>query len=190
MILVAGIAAQVLIQTMNSLEEQALKTGEEALRDVSGGIEVTRVSGYYDGNNITQLAAIISPTVASQDIDLAYTYISLSDSNKKVILNYTSSCHASTPSNGLFGTVNSSNLSSSTFGILVIRDIDGSCTSSNPIINGRDLVVLLVNTTKCFLGIDTRTEVFGNVHPEYGISGVISFTTPAAFVNTIIELQP
>ena len=94
------------------------------------------------------------------------------------------------PTGGLFGTLDSSKLSASTYGILVIRDIDGSCTSDNPVINERDLVVLMVNTTQCFSGIGTRTDVFGYVHPEYGVSGVIAFTTPSVYVDTIIDLQP
>jgi len=40
-----------------------------------------------------------------------------------------------------------------------------------------------------FSGIGTRTKVSGKVMPEYGISGVISFTTPSTYINTIIELQ-
>ena len=189
MILVAGIAASVLIQTMNSLEQQALKTGQDTMRDVSSGIKVTQVSGYYDGSKITQMAIFIRTTAGSDYIDLDETYISISDTNKKVILNYTTSVFSSSVSSGLFGTMNSSNLSATTYGIMIVRDIDSSCTSSNPTINSDDLVILLVNTTYCFTGIDTRTKISGNVVPEQGINGVISFTTPSVFINTIIELQ-
>ena len=190
MILVAGISASVIIQTMNSLSEQAMITGEETLRDVSSGVEVTHVSGYADGTHITQLAVFVTPITASDAIDLRYSYISLSDSNAKVVLNYTSVCFSSSVSGGLFSTINSTNLSSTTYGIVVIRDVDSSCTSTAPIINERDLVVLLVNTTKCFSGIGTRTEVLGAVYPEYGIDGVIGFFTPQTYLDTIIDLQP
>jgi flagellin FlaB len=190
MILVAGITASVLIQTMNSLQEQAMKTGTETIRDVSSGLKVTHISGYNDGSNITQLAIFITPIAASNDLDLIHAYISMSDSSKNVVLNYSSSEFSSTVSNGLFSTLNSSNLSSSTYGILVVRDVDSSCNSTTPIINNGDLVVLLVNTTKCFSGIDKRDEVFGTVDPEFGISGVIGFTAPNAFSNTILDLQP
>jgi archaellin len=73
---------------------------------------------------------------------------------------------------------------------MVVRDIDGSCSSTTLTINDEDLIVLLVNTSKCFSGISTRTEIFGDVIPEYGISGIISFITPSAYINTIIDLQP
>ena len=189
MILVAGMAASVIIQTMNTLQQQAMETGEQTTRDVATGLRVTQVSGYSNGSSITQLAIFVKPTAGSDDIDLSYAYLSLSDTSKQVILNYTSKCFSSSVSNGLFGTINSSNLSATTFGVMVVRDADGSCTSSNPSINNDDLVVLLVNTTKCFSGISTRTTVSGSVIPEHGISGVIRFSTPSAYVDTIIELQ-
>ena len=90
MIVVAGIAASVLIQTMNSLEQQALRTGQETMRDVSSGVRVTQISGFYNGSKITQIAIFLKTTAGSEIIDLAETYISISDTTKEVILNYTS----------------------------------------------------------------------------------------------------
>ena len=189
MVLVAGIAASVMIQTMNSLEQQAMTTGQETIRDISSGLRVTHESGYSNGSKITQLAISVNTIAGSEGVDLGHAYLLLSDTNKQVILNYTSNVFSSTISNGVFGTVNSSNLSASTFGILVVRDIDSSCSAATPVINRNDLVVLLVNTTKCFSGLDKRTKITGSITPEYGINGMISFTTPSAFINTIIDLS-
>jgi flagellin FlaB len=188
-VLVAGIAASVIIETMNSLEEQALSTGRETTRDISSGLRVTQVTGYKNSSTITQIAIFIRTTAGSMDIDLNQTYISISDTSKQVVLNYASGVFSSSISSGLFGTINSSNLTATTYGIMVIRDIDSSCDSSTPIINNDDLVVLMVNTSKCFSGLSTRTRVNGRIIPEYGINGVISFTTPSAYIDTIIELQ-
>jgi len=190
MILVAGITASVLIDTMSSLEEQAMRTGVETIRDVSSGLRITHISGYNNGTKITQLAIFITPIAASNDIDLNYVYISISDSSKNALLNYSTRHFSSTVSNGLFGTLDSPNITSSTYGIMVVRDVDNSCTSINPIINSGDLIVMLVNTTNCFSGIDKRDDVFGTIDPEFGISGVIGFTAPSAFSNTILDLQP
>jgi len=189
MILVAGIAANVLIETMNNLQEKAIQTGDETLKDISGGIKVTHISGKANNSKINQLAIFISPT-ASSEIDLTTTYISLSDTSKKIIINYNDDVFSSTVSNGLFRTVNSSNLTSTTYGLIVIRDIDGSCSADSPIINDNDVVVLLINATKCFLGIDENVEVSGNIYPEYGMSGLINFRTPSSFIDSIIDLQP
>ncbi len=190
MILVAGITASVLIQTMNTLQEQALSTGSETIRDVSGGVKVTHVSAYQNGTSITQLAIFLETIKASADIDLGQAYISLSDGSSSVVLSFNSSVFSSSVSSGLFGTINSSNLSSTKYGILVVRDVDTSCDATTTVINDGDLVVLLINTTNCFSGIGTRTEVTGSVIPEYGIKGVIEFVTPSAFVDTILDVQP
>jgi flagellin FlaB len=189
MILVAGIAASVILQTINSLQQQALQTGQQTAKDVSSGLRVDHVSGYKDGSTIDQIAIYVRPTSGSDAIDLTYAYISLTDQSTQVILNYTDSIYSETISSGLFGTLNSSVLTSSTYAVMEIRDIDNSSSSSSPVINDDDYVVLLVNTTDCFSGLSTRTEVSGNVIPEQGISGVIRFTTPSAYVDTIIELQ-
>ena len=189
MILVAGIAASVIVQTINSLQQQALSTGQQTQKEISTGLEITHVSGHKSGSTLDQIAIFIRPTAGSESVDLTYAYISLSNASSVVILNYTTNSYAYSISNGLFGTLNASTLSATTYGIMEIRDIDNSSTSSSPVINSDDLVVLLVNTTACFSGIDTRTEVSGRVVPEAGISGVISFTTPSAYIDTIIELQ-
>ena len=190
MILVAGIAASVIIQTMNNLQNRAMSAGRETIRDISAGIEVRQVSGYVINSKVDQLAIFVSPIVASEDIDLSHTFISLSDTNKKIILSYDSNMFSSSVNDGVFQALNSSNLTSSTYGIVVIRDLDGSCTATSPVINENDIVALIVNTTKCFSGISPRTEVSGNVVPEYGVSGVISFVTPPALIDKIVDLQP
>lgn len=190
MIMVAGVTASVMIQTMNNLQQQAIKTSEETLKDISSGLKVTYVSGFVQNSTITQLAIFLSTTSASDDVDLTYGILSLSDSTTKVILNYTSTCFNRSISNGLFGTLNTSSLTSSQFGILVIRDIDGSCNATKPVINNEDLVVLLVNTSTCFSGIGPRTEVTGEIYPEHGIHGIIGFTTPSTYVHSIVDLQP
>ena len=188
MILVAGIAASVMIQTMNSLEEQAMSTGQQTTKDISSGLKITHCSGHNDGSTIDQLALYVRTTAGSDDINLNYAYITISDSSKQVILNYSTSMFSSTVSNGIFGTINSSNLTSTTYGIMVIRDVDSSCTSTNPTINEDDLVVVLINTSKCFSGLNARTKVSGHIVPEHGINGVIGFNTPSVYIDTIIEL--
>jgi archaellin len=90
MVLVAGITASVMIQTMDSLQQQAMQTSQDTIRDISSGLKVTQVSGYVENNSITQLAIFVRPIVASDTIDLTYSVLTLSDSRSKVVLNYSS----------------------------------------------------------------------------------------------------
>lgn len=195
MMLVAGVAATVVIQTMNSMQQQALETGRETIRDIANGIEVTHVSGKINGINITQMAIFVSPIVGSDAVDLSQSHIDLSDTDKKVILYYDSNYFNDSLSYGLFNTMDISGLDSSSYGIILIRDIDSSCSFTSPVINNRDIVVLMINTSACFgdgsppSGMGTRTEVSGGVYPEVGVRGLIRFTTPPAYTGNIVDLQ-
>ena len=195
MLLVASMAATVVIQTMNSLQQQSLETASETIRDIATGIEVTHISGKINGSNITQIAIFISTVLSSNEIDINHAHVTLADPNKQVILFYDSSYYNNSLSNGLFDSLDLTNLDSSSFGIIVIKDTDGSCIVNSPIINEEDIVVIMINASSCFgdgsttSGIGTRTEILGNVNPEAGMRGVIRFTTPSAFTGNIIDLQ-
>ena len=87
MVLVAGIAASVLIQTSAKLEIQAMQTGQETTDEVSGGIAVYSVIGYTasSSDDISKLAIGVRPRSGSEGIDLSEAYLELSDTDKKVV---------------------------------------------------------------------------------------------------------
>jgi len=189
MIITAGVTASVIFQTMDSMQQQALRTSQETIKDISTGLKISHISGYIHNSSITKLVFFVETIAGSDAVDLAETTVQLSDSETVSILHYDNTTFSSSVTNGLFGSVNSSNLSNIDFSVLVIRDIDSSCTSSNPVINKNDLVAILVNTTSCFSGISNSISVSGRIMPEQGISATIGFTTPSSFTTTIIDLR-
>jgi archaeal flagellin FlaB len=206
MILVAGVAASVLISTSNTLQSQALRTGSQTTREVSSGIRVSSVTGLVnttENDNVTEyddiwcLAITVEPRPGSDRIDLNNTFVLLSDGNKKALLTYhynDSDYFASNLTGDIFdtGKVNWSNLSSDKFGIGVLQDADTSISQFNPVLNRGDKAVLFIYTnTSAVFGsrISERKEIFGQVIPEIGSTGVISFTSPKAYVNTVYTLQ-
>jgi len=197
MVLVAGIAASVLIQTSNVLESQAMATGQETTDEISGGLAVYDVTGHV-GTDIDALAITVSTRAGSPGIDLNETVIILSEGATNTLLSY----DYADPADGHFNSsvddgdgdvfgVNYTDLTKEEFGILVLEDADGSCQRYAPVINAGDKVVLYLNTVACFggTGILERTDVFGWVYPEYGSPGVISFRTPASYNDIIFDLQ-
>jgi len=193
MVLVAGIAASVLIQTSTKLETQALATGSETTEEVSGGIAVDDVTGHV-ATDIDMLAITVRVRAGSPAIDLNHTIIELSNGSTKVILSYdyadASHFNNSVDSDAdLFGTGNISTLTNEEFGIIVLSDPDGSLSRYNPVINHGDKVVLTVDADACFGKIGERTEVTGMVIPEIGSPGMISFTTPSSYPDTVYDLQ-
>ena len=195
MVLVAGIAASVLIQTSTTLESQAMATGSETTDEVAGGIAVFDIEGHVaTDDDIDGLAITVRVRAGSPDIDLNETMILLTDGSKKVLLRYdyadanhfNSSVNESDAS--VFG-FNYTSLSNEEFGILVLNDADSSCSRYTPVINTGDKVMLFVDADACFGKIQERTDVFGYIYPEHGSPGVISFRTPSSYSDTVYDLQ-
>ena len=197
MVLVAGIAASVLIQTSTKLESQAMRTGQETTEEVSTGIAVFDIMGYApNSGNLDNMTITVRPRAGSADIDLAEVFLELSNTDYKVIMNYDTAGSNNWNDSGtgvddVFG-VACFPVAANRFGILVLEDADGSCTETNPVINRGDKVLLCVDTTQSFSatgGIDERTDIWGMVCPEQGSPGIIAFTTPASYFDNIFDLQ-
>jgi flagellin FlaB len=189
MVLVAGIAASVLIQTANRLEIQAMQTGQETIGEVSTGLGVVAINGYRtpSDENLSLMTISIQPRSGSFTIDLGQTYIELSDSDTKVVLMYDNTeFHDTADIDGdLFRATFYDGLGSTDFGIIVQQDADGSISNATPVINQGDQVMLTVNLNAVFsgssLGLPTRTDVWGLIQPEEGAPGVFAFTSPASY---------
>ncbi len=199
MVLVAGIAASVLIQTANRLETQAMKTGAETTAEVATGIQVFDIEGYCHGSGATRdikwMAIGIKPRAGSASIDLSNTVIELSDSATKLLLSYNSAdtqnfASAVSSTNGrIFSNWTITwDMDNEEFGIIVLEDADTSISVTTPVINRGDSVLLCVNTTACFSGIDPRDDVWGQIIPEEGAFGPFSFRVPSSLSDTVYDL--
>ena len=194
MVLVAGIAASVLVQTSTNLEMQALRTGQQTTDQVSSGIYVEGIEGSNTSGSITLLAVEIKTRAGSPDLDLGTTVVEISDSEIKYVLEFDSSTftlssnvNGSVFTSAYYPTGTGSGDAISKFGVIVLQDADDSCTSTNPVINFGDHVVLTIGNA--FSGIAPRTDVFGMVIAEEGAPGIIGFRTPESYTEAILELQ-
>lgn len=194
MVLVAGIAASVLIQTANRLEIQAMKTGEETIGEVSTGLGVTSIMGHRTDDaddNLDLMAITIEPRSGSFSIDLEQAYIEISDSTVKSILKYEDDdFHDTADINGnFFDATFYDTLNGVEFGIIVLQDADNSLSATTPVINKGDQVVLTVNLDQVFstsTGLTSRVDVRGLIQPEEGAPAVFAFTTPASFAADLV----
>jgi len=196
MVLVAGIASSVLIQTSNLLENQAMSTGHDTKDEISSGIRVYEIIGQHTNRNIGgvdysrfhNMSIMVTPRAGSREVDLSETIIAISDGSVKCILSWVNTYSSAPSASGLFSTDGSFNLNASEFGIIVIEDHDGSCTRQNPVLTVGDKALLTVNLSACFTGLATRNDVFGMVIIEDGSPGVFLFRTPATTSRTVVEL--
>ncbi|WP_010477639.1 flagellin [Thermococcus zilligii] len=205
MVLVAAVAAAVLINTSGFLQQKASSTGRETTQEVASGIKVERVVGKTDDtlSYIKQLAIYVSPNAGSSGIDLSNTKVILSDGKVEAVLQYVVDPTGDTEAftNGVVSDIFGSALEawsklsdgSKNFGIIVLQDSDGSLTANYPTLTKGDLVVLTVlvgGTNGVFgSGIPPGTKITGQVVPEFGAPGVIEFTTPSTYTQSVIELQ-
>ncbi|MDG6229608.1 MAG: flagellin [Candidatus Thermoplasmatota archaeon] len=188
MIISAGVAASVVMQTMNTMQQQALQTSRETISDISTGLRLTHTSGYVTNGSISQLCFFLTTIPGSNAVDLSQVRLQISDGEMMPVLSYANNSFSTSVSSGLFKTLNMSNVTNEKFGLLVIRDLDNSCSGENPVINENDLVAIIINTTACFNELSPRTTVTGRIVPEQGISAMFSFTTPSSYNDNIIDL--
>jgi len=200
MVLVAGIAASVLVQTANKLEIQAMTTGQQTTTEVATGISVDSICAQkgtwiYVGptavtGKLLNMTIAVSPRSGSTDIDLSKVTVELSDSSQKVILHYNTSLYIDMNVKGVFATAGAFNGTRS-FGLIKIVDADGSlgaAGATNPVLNKGDHALLTVTPGKAFGGWVARTHIWGTVIPEQGAPGTFSFTTPALSTDTVYSL--
>jgi len=189
MVLVAGIAASVLIQTANRLEIQAMKTGQQTTNEVATGVGIEDITGEVVGATIGNIAITVSPRSGSMDVDLSNTVVEISNSGTKYILSYDVNSYAAAPdATGVFATA-AFPAADNLFGVIVLEDADGSCIAANPVINRGDHVLLTLSSATIFApGLAQRTDIWGRVIPETGAPGVFAFRTPATYSETIYDL--
>lgn len=191
MVLVAGIAASVLIQTANRLEIQAMQTGQETIGEVSTGLAVTGIAGYRadTDTNISLMTITVQPRSGSYSIDLNQTYLEISNSNQKIILRYgwaesaTVFIDTGDITGDLFLPGHYTDLDAKTFGIIVLEDPRNSLTADTPVLKKGGKVMLTIDLVALFGadGLGTRTDIWGVIQPEEGAAGVFAFTTPASY---------
>jgi len=217
MILVAGIAASVLVSTSNTIQIQALTTGQQTTKEISSGLSVFEISGKVNVTNgvktdIRFVAITVKARPGSGDIDLNNTYILVSDGTTKSLVRYGHQnatllfVAKASAAGDLFGLLSQTDWNETNyekFGIAVLQDYDTSMTQFNPVINRGDKAILFLRCDELggydvdegwFPGVFSdeiaeRTDVFGRVIPEVGAPGVISFTSPMSYVDTIYTLQ-
>ncbi len=196
MILVAAVAATVVIQTSETLQNRAYAVGKQTIREVSSGIKVVDLTGYTDAtkSRMEYLAISIRPRAGSYDMDLNETLIYIEYDNLTVLsLDYKGGTETVTNTvspDGVFHTLNHSKLTSINFGAIAVRDADNSIINSYGL-GANDLVLVIVNLTAAFSdtqGIPTGEEFYGRIVPEVGASGMFFVSTPNAFDHRVVEV--
>ena len=192
MILVAAVAASVIIQTAENLQQRAYAVGKQTIRDVSSGLQVIDVTGYTDVNKtkIQYLAIALSPRAGSLDIDLNRTLIYLKLNNFSVLSLNTAQRISSNGYTSIFHALNLSQLNGTNFGVIAIHDRDDSIIKTNGI-SATDQAIFMVNLSAVLPdtgGLQAGDVLEGTIVPDFGGSGVFVAQAPMAFKYQVCEL--
>ncbi len=192
MILVAAVAASVIIQTAENLQQRAYAVGKQTIRDVSSGLQVIEVTGYTDVNKtkIQYLAIAISPRAGSLDIDLNRTLVYLKLHNFSVLSLNLALKVSSNGYTNIFHALNLSQLNGTNYGVISIHDRDDSIMKTNGM-SATDQAIFMVNLTAVLSetgGLLAGEVLEGTLVPDFGGSGVFVAQAPMAFKYQVCEL--
>jgi flagellin FlaB len=132
---------------------------------------------------------MVTSRAGGSGVDLGQVFVTISNGSKQCLLTWDNSFASAPSGSGVFSTANMYDFGADDFGIIVIEDADGSCTSGAPVINRGDKAVLTVNLSACFNGLTTRQDIDGMVVAEDGSPGVFLFRTPCVSSKTIVEFM-
>jgi archaeal flagellin FlaB len=192
LVLVAAIAASVIMQTAETLQQRAFAVGKQTIRDVSSGLRIISATGYTDANKtrIEYLAISITPRAGSYDLDMNKTLLYLQLDNFSVLKLNPAAKAASVDGHGVFSTLDPSLLNATNYGIIVIQDADQSLNKTNGI-SVYDHAILMINLSAALPathGLRPGETVQGQLVPEVGVSDVFILTAANAFSHRVQEL--
>lgn len=192
MVLVAAVAASVITQTAEKLQRRAYAVGQDTIRDVSSGVHIIAVAGYTDAakSKIDYLAISLKPRAGSYDLDLNKTLIHLTYDNYSILSLNENEKASNVNGDGVFHTLNMSNLTATNFGAIAIQDADNSIYNVNGL-GGEDHVMLLLNLSAIITttnGLLDGETIEGKIVPEVGAASVFVASAPNAFTYRVIEL--
>jgi flagellin FlaB len=192
MVLVAAVAASVIMQTAENLQQRAYAVGKQTIRDVSTGLRVIGVTGFTDVNKtkIEYLAIAITPRAGSYDVDLNRTLLYIQLDNYSVLSLDLSSKANRVAEGGIFNTLNLSRLNATNYGLISIHDRDDSIMKTNGI-STTDQAILIVNLTAVLSttnGLFPGEVLEGKLVPDVGASGIFVVQSPNAFKYRVCDV--
>jgi flagellin FlaB len=191
MVLVAAVAASVLIQTSQSLQQRAYKVGGETIQEVSSGLRIDDITAYTDPSKayLEFMAVMIAPRAGSPYIDLDNVVITVQIDNLTVLAFDNNLLAGNTSDNGVFHTLDHSQLNATNFGLIVVHDYDNSITTTYGM-NVGDTAYLIINLSAAThsAGVGPRKEIQGSIIPDIGMEAVYYMRSPTVFENRIVSL--
>jgi len=175
MVLVAAIAAAVLINVSNILQQRAMTTGKESIAQVAGNLVVVGIRGNTNAglNQITSVNITITAAAGAGRIDLSQLVMKIGNNDNQSTITY----------------IDGAPVAGTSFNISEIRDPTNLFTTATPVIDGSSLVQVNVPILSTIY-LPVRTQYHIELVPENGAPAIIDGVTPPAYSSTIQQIYP
>ncbi len=170
MVLVSAVAASVLISTAFNLQQQALRTGEEAILEVSSSFLVLDRYGISSGGEIHTIVLKVGLAAGASGQDLNQTVIQMMTADGEVNLLANRTADATH------------------YGYASIIKQEGREENSQYVESG-DLYAITLNITATALDeLGTQARVDINIIPKHGTPTYVRIATPPTITNEYVRL--
>ncbi|MFH1447291.1 MAG: archaellin/type IV pilin N-terminal domain-containing protein [Candidatus Micrarchaeota archaeon] len=175
MVLVAAIAAAVLINVSNILQQRAMTTGKQAIAQVSGNLIITGVTATTDAGltNVVNMTVFLTAAAGAGRIDLSQLVVRIGNNVNQSTMTYSNI----TTQAGVY------------FNISEIRDPTNLFTPSSPVIDGSSLVQVNVIPASTIY-FPTRTQYHLEFIPETGAPTHIDGVMPSSYSTQLQNIYP
>ncbi len=173
MVLVAAVAASVLIDTANKLQQQAEKTGDQAIREVSTAFVVKDVYGYNgEDNTIENLSLKVGLAAGAAEQNLNQTVIQISGQDSEANLLAAPSLGTGTQDGNSYSVVS------------IIEQED----SADMYLEQGDIVNVTIDLANTVGSAGTQEDLSINIIPKHGTPTYEEVVTPPVINTKIVDL--
>lgn len=175
LILVSAVAASLMISTVKTIKQQAEKTAQESLEEVSNSFQIKSVYGLKDheSKEIDTVLMRVKLMPGSSSQNLSYTLLHIDDGETGRGLEY-----------------NSSGISDRDhFSAVSLIDPVSEFKDNSPVVNQGTIVKIEINATAVGLNLTTQTECRIELTPKHGTSTIEIFTTPSVYDSRIMHFD-
>ena len=197
MILVAAVAAMVLLQTVGSLEGQALQTGKESTAEVSTKLRITSITGITNNATTPYALAYIRITTrlapGSKDINLNFTLMEFMTKDQQANGLYYNMSATNTVANA-----QAASLMGKTYSVVYLGQDAGLAASQRIAVKQNDIVEFWYRAGVQLSGLSSNmsggimpsTDASVTLTPNQGALEAIPFRTPASYLGQYVSLFP